>query len=294
MSWRTVIVANHSKLDLQIGFMQVRGDNETKRIILDEIDIVILESTAVSVTTALLAEFVKRKIGVIICDAKRFPVAELLPYHGCHDSTRRLRMQLQWSQDVKELIWQKIVKEKIANQVRLLQRYGKNDTANSLLQYVSQVVLGDESNREGLAAKLYFPALFGDGFTREKKCDVNIALDYGYQVMLSVFARELAAEGYVTELGIFHNNVHNSYNLASDLIEPFRPLVDAKVLELFQDKNRCFDKEVRREIVTMLHEEIEISGNRQTIINAIVIYTRSITDGLNNCTSDNIRFPVYE
>jgi CRISPR-associated endonuclease Cas1 subtype II len=155
-------------------------------------------------------------------------------------------------------------------------------------------VLGDESNREGLAAKLYFPALFGDGFTREKKCDVNIALDYGYQVMLSVFARELAAEGYVTELGIFHNNVHNSYNLASDLIEPFRPLVDAKVLELFQDKNRCFDKEVRREIVTMLHEEIEISGNRQTIINAIVIYTRSITDGLNNCTSDNIRFPVYE
>jgi CRISPR-associated endonuclease Cas1 subtype II len=294
MSWRTVIVANHSKLDLQIGFMQVRSDNETKRIILDEIDLVILESTAVSVTTALLVELIKRKIGVILCDSKRFPIAELVPYHGCHDSTRRLRMQLQWSQGAKELIWQKIVKEKITNQASLLQRYGKNDTASMLLQYVSQVQLGDKTNREGLAAKLYFPALFGDGFTREKMCDVNVALDYGYQVMLSVFARELSAEGYVTELGIFHNNVHNSYNLASDLIEPFRPLVDSKVLELFQDKDSIFDKEVRRAMVALLHEEIEISGNRQTIINAIVTYTRSITDGLNNCTSDNVRFPTYE
>lgn len=294
MSWRTVIAANHSKLDLQIGFLQVRGDNETKRIILDEIDLLILESTAVSVTTALLSELIKRKIGVILCDSKRFPIAELVPYHGCHDSTRRLRMQLLWSQGAKELIWQKIVKEKIANQVKVLQRYGKIDTASMLLQYISQVELGDKSNREGLAAKLYFPALFGDGFTREKKCEVNVALDYGYQVMLSVFARELAVGGYVTELGIFHNNIYNSYNLASDLIEPFRPLVDSKVLELFQDKSRCFDKEVRREMVALLHEEIEISSNRQTIINAIAIYTRSITDGLNNCTSDNVCFPVYE
>ena len=150
MSWRTVIVANHSKLDLQIGFMQVRGDNETKRIILDEIDLLILESTAVSLTTALLTELIKRKVGVIVCDAKRFPVAELIPYHGSHDSTRKLRNQLQWTQRDKEIIWQRIVKEKISNQALLLQKQGKEDAADSSVQSGSSAGIGEVRDCNGI------------------------------------------------------------------------------------------------------------------------------------------------
>ena len=79
MSWRTVIVSSHAKLDLQVGFMQIRGDDGVRRIILDEIDVLMVESTAVSLTAALLAELVERKVRVIFCDRKRLPVAELTP-----------------------------------------------------------------------------------------------------------------------------------------------------------------------------------------------------------------------
>ena len=132
--------------------------------------------------------------------------------------------------------------------------------------------------------------MFGRDFTREKRCDINSALDYGYQVMLSVFAREVAVEGYVTELGIFHDNVYNSYNLASDLIEPFRPLVDAVVRDWFSNLDQEFDKDLKRKLVGLLHEEVRIDGSSQTVINAIISYTRSVTDALMTGDVSGLRF----
>lgn len=292
MSWRTVIVSSHAKLDLQVGFLQVRGEDGTKRVVLDEIDILLVESTAVSLTAALVAELVARKVRVIFCDKKHFPLAEVVPYHGCHDSSRRLKMQLSWTRRTRELVWQRIVKEKIINQAKLLSRVGKRDACALLTRFSEEVDPGDARNREGLAAKQYFAALFGSDFTREKPCDVNAALDYGYQVMLSVFAREISCEGYVTEIGIFHDNVFNGYNLASDLIEPWRPLVDAFVRDWFSNLDQEFDRELRRKLVSLLHEDIMIDGAQQTVMNAIVLYTRSITDAMFSGEVSGLRFPL--
>ena len=290
MSWRTVIVSSHAKLDLQVGFMQIRGDDGVRRVILDEIDVLMIESTAVSLTAALLAELVERKVRVIFCDRKRLPVAELTPCHGCHDSSRRLKMQLEWTREARDCVWQVIVKEKICNQAALLWRIGKRQECDLLLRYAQEIAPGDTTNREGIAAKVYFSGLFGSDFTREKRCDINSALDYGYQVMLSVFAREVAVEGYVTELGIFHDNVYNNYNLASDLIEPFRPLVDAVVRDWFSNLDQEFDKDLKRKLVGLLHEEVKIDGSSQTVINAIISYTRSVTDALMTGNVSGLRF----
>lgn len=290
MSWRTVIVSSHAKLDLQVGFMQIRGDDGTRRIILDEIDILLVESTAVSITAALLAELVSRKVKVIFCDGKRLPNAELVPYHGCHDGARRLKMQLGWDDTVKRRVWQCIVKEKILNQASHLTIAGKYRERDTLLKYAEEVNEGDSTNREGLAARQYFAALFGSDFTRDKKCDVNAGLDYGYQVMLSVFAREIALEGYLVQLGIFHDNIYNNFNFASDLIEPFRPLVDHVVRVWFSDSDRVFDKDIKRKLVGLLHDEVTIAESKQTVINAIVSYTRSVTDALHTGDVNTIRF----
>ena len=290
MSWRTVIVSSHAKLDLQVGFMQIRGDDGVRRVILDEIDVLMIESTAVSLTAALLAELVERKVRVIFCDRKRLPVAELTPCHGCHDSSRRLKMQLEWTREARDCVWQAIVKEKICNQAALLRRIGKRQECDLLLRYAQEIAPGDRTNREGIAAKVYFSGLFGSDFTREKRCDINSALDYGYQVMLSVFAREVAVEGYVTELGIFHDNVYNNYNLASDLIEPFRPLVDAVVRDWFSNLDQEFDKDLKRTLVGLLHEEVKIDGSSQTVINAIISYTRSVTDAFMTGNVSGLRF----
>lgn len=294
MSWRTVIVSSHAKLDLQVGFMQIRNEEGLKRIILDEIDVLMIESTAVSITAALLSELVNRKVKVVFCDKQRLPIAELIPYHGCHDSSRRLKLQIAWDEEVKRRVWRRIVMEKILNQAKLLRRAGKRQEYENLLHYSESVEPGDVTNREGLAAKQYFAALFGSDFTREKKCDVNAALDYGYQVMLSVFAREIAAEGYVTELGIFHDNIYNGFNLASDLIEPFRPLVDSVVRDWFSALDQEFDKDLKRKLVGLLHEEIPINGNMQTVMNAIIVYTRSVTDAMFSGDETIIKFPNYE
>lgn len=294
MSWRTVIVSSHAKLDLQVGFMQIRCESGMRRVILDEIDVLLIESTAVSLTAALLAELVSRKVRVIFCDRKRLPIAELTPCHGCHDSTRKLRNQLAWTKSVRDEVWREIVKEKISNQAKHLAKRRKEQVCRSLLAYADSVELGDVTNREGLAAKQYFAALFGKAFSREQRCDVNAALDYGYQVMLSFFAREIAVEGYLTELGIFHDNVFNNYNLASDLIEPFRPLVDERVWAWFQDEGNHFGTELKRILVRILHEEIKIAGSSQTVSNAIIAYTRSVTDALNDGVAMKLVFPNYE
>ena len=228
MSWRIVVISKRAKLDYQLGYMVVRSEEITK-IHLGEIATVIIESTAVSITTSLLAELTKKKIKVIFCDEKRNPSSELIGYYGSHDTSNKVRKQIQWSKNVKETIWTEIVTEKIRKQKELLEYLGK-DEAILLNSYIKEIRLNDETNREGHAAKVYFNALFGLDFTRTADSLTNAALNYGYSIILSTFTREIVANGYITQLGLFHDNMFNQFNLASDLMEPFRVLVDKEVI----------------------------------------------------------------
>ena len=184
MSWRTVVISNNAKLDYQIGYLVVRG-SETTKIHLNEIGMLIIESTAVSMTSYLLNELVKNKIKVVFCDEKRNPSSELVPYYGSHDTSAKIRKQIEWTKDDKAHIWTEIVSEKIKQQALLLQKYGKQE-ANMLFQYMHEVEFGDVTNREGHAAKVYFNALFGKSFTRTEDNPVNAALNYGYSIILSI------------------------------------------------------------------------------------------------------------
>lgn len=228
MSWRVVVITKRAKLDLQLGKMVVRSD-ETVKIVLSEISTIIIESTAVSLTTSLIAELAKRKIKVIFCDEKRNPSCELVNYYGSHDTSNKVRRQIVWKQSTKEAVWTEIVTEKIRKQKELLEALGKEEAA-LLSSYLREIVWNDETNREGHAAKVYFNALFGMDFTRTEDNFVNAALNYGYSIILSAFTREVVANGYITQLGLFHDNMFNQFNLASDLMEPFRILVDREVI----------------------------------------------------------------
>ena len=223
MSWRTIVITKRAKLDLQLGFMVVRGE-DTMKVALNEIAVVLIESIAVSLTTSLLAELTKRKVKVIFCDEKRNPSSELVSYYGSHDTSNKIRKQIAWRQNTKEAVWTEIVSEKIRKQKELLELLGKEE-AELLSSYLQQIAWNDETNREGHAAKVYFNALFGLDFTRTEDNLINAALNYGYSIILSSFTREIVANGYITQLGLFHDNMFNQFNLASDLMEPFRPLV---------------------------------------------------------------------
>ncbi|MGM9613701.1 MAG: type II CRISPR-associated endonuclease Cas1 [Butyricicoccus sp.] len=276
MSWRTVVVSSRCKLDMKMGYMVIRGE-DTRRIFLDEIAILLIENPAVSLTGCLLEALVERKVRVIFCDGKRSPMAELVPYHGSHDSARKLRQQIAWGEEIKGVVWSAIVAEKIAQQAALLAEQKQQREALMLESYIPQIEFQDATNREGHAAKVYFNALFGMEFSRRAEDPINAALNYGYSLLLSAFNREITACGYLTQLGLHHDNVFNPFNLSSDLMEPFRVLVDRRVLELEFSE---LDKNTRLALVDVLNDEVTIRDNAQTVANAVRIYVKSVFDTL--------------
>lgn len=289
MSWRIIVISQRAKLDLQLGYMVVRGENVTK-IVLSEISTILIESTAVSLTTSLLAELAKRKIKVIFCDEKRNPSSELVSYYGSHDTSNKVRKQIAWGQKIKEAVWTEIVTEKIRKQKELLELKGKEE-AELLSSYLREITWNDETNREGHAAKVYFNALFGKDFTRTEDNPINAALNYGYAIILSTFTREVVTNGYITQLGLFHDNMFNQFNLAFDLMEPFRVLVDKEVLEMKPDK---MEHEEKMRLVNILNYEVRIGGKIQYVNNAIKIYCKSVFDALNENDSALIQFYKIE
>lgn len=286
MSWRTVVIEENAKLDYQLGYMVVRKDKIIK-IHLSEISNVIIETTAVSITSALLCELIKNKIKVIFCDEKRNPFSELMPCYGSHDSSRKIRNQIKWDGFIKEKIWTEIVRQKIMCQKELLHYLGRYKEENIIKSYIEELKLGDETNREGHAAKVYFNSLFGMNFTRDDCCEINSALNYGYSIILSAFNREISACGYITQIGIFHDNIFNHFNLSSDLMEPFRPLIDKKVYFMNMDR---FGKDEKRELLSVLNMEVYIGGRKEYVNNAIGIYCRSVFEALNEKDPSIIEF----
>lgn len=285
MSWRTVVVSNSSKLDYRMGYLVVRAE-ETTKIHLSEVSMIIIESTAVSLTAALLAELTKKKVKVIFCDEKRNPSSELVSYYGSHDTSVKVRTQITWSPDVKAAVWTEIVGEKIRKQAEHLACHGMPE-AEKLFQYITEIEFGDASNREGHAAKVYFNALFGKDFSRSSENSVNASLNYGYGIILSCFTREIVANGYITQLGLFHDNMFNQFNLASDLMEPFRPVVDRVVWDLWPEK---FGTEEKRKVLEVLDKQVQINGRSELIGNAIKIYCKSVFDALNENDCSMLKF----
>ncbi len=290
MSWRVVVISSRCKLDFKMGYLVARGE-EVKRVFLDELALLMIENPAVSLTGCLLSELVERKIKVIFCDSRRSPQAELLPYYGCHDSPRKIRAQIAWSEQIKGAVWGAIVAAKIERQAAFLLELGFSKEAELLRGYMGQLKFQDASNREGHAAKVYFNALFGPDFSRPEESPLNAALNYGYSLLLSAFNREVAANGYLTQVGLHHDNVFNHFNLSSDLMEPFRILIDRAVYGL---KPTELDKTVKRALLDSLNGQVLIGGSRQTLLNAIGIYSRSVFEALNAAEPGLISFWSHE
>ena len=290
MTWRTVVIRERAKLDYSLNFMTVRQEAGVRKISLGEIYMVIVENTAVSLTAVLLNELIKNKIKVVFCDEKRNPSSELIQYYGSHDTSLKYKNQLEWSKESKEKIWTRIVYEKIFNQMQFLKKLNKEEY-RLLEQYLSELEWNDSSNREGFAAKVYFNAIYGMNFSRNKECFINTALDYGYSIILSAFNREIVASGYFTQLGLCHRNPFNKFNLSSDFMEPFRILIDEEVYNL---EGTEFTKEHKNKLINILNKTVIIDDKNQTIANAIRIYCRSLFSALAENDLEYIKMYRYE
>ena len=285
-----MVVSSNAKIDFKMDYLVIRTLDDAKRVHISEIAVLMLESTAISLTAYAICELLSHKVKVIFCDKQRNPYGELLPCSGSHDSTAKIRQQIAWKPETKQAVWTEIIRAKIRHQRDVLMRYRKPQT-ELLTTYLQELQLGDATNREGHAAKVYFNALFGMEFSRATPVPINAALNYGYGLILSAINREIAAAGYLTQLGIFHDNTFNAYNLGCDLMEPLRPLIDNAVVQM---QPELFEKDEKHALVRLLNTEVTVDGKHHVLLYALRLYCASVFRALLNDDVAEIRLIEYE
>lgn len=288
MSFRTVIITRQSKLSYKNRFLVVKKENEEKYIHLSEIDTIVIDSISVTVTTYLLKELSDNKINIIFCDEKHNPFGELSSYYSKYNSSKKIREQIRWTEKKKKEMWSKIVTNKIKNQARLIRKI-TGEANDLLLSYVEEVQLGDKTNREGHAAKVYFNLLFGRDFVRNSGDDINAALNYGYAIFLSTINKEIISNGYLTQLGIHHKNEFNQFNLTCDLMEPFRVIVDHFI---YYNQKRKFDADYKIDIINILNNTYKYQNKNYTLKDIIKQYVFNTLESMNK-TKDYKEF-IYD
>lgn len=278
MSFRTVVVTKQSKLSYKNRFLVVKQEGEEKYIHLSEIDTIIVDSISVSISAYLLKELSDNKINIMFCDEKHNPFGELSSYYSRHNSSKKIKIQIQWKQKEKDKIWKEIVKNKIMNQALLINKIS-SENYDLLLSYIDEVLIGDKSNREGHAAKVYFNTLFGKNFVRNNDDSINAALNYGYAILLSTINKEVVANGFLTQLGIHHKNEFNEFNLTCDLMEPFRVVIDNFV---YYNQKRELNTEYKLDIVNILNDTFKYQNKSYILKDIIKMYVKNVLDSVGN------------
>lgn len=289
MSFRTVVVTKQSRLTYKNRFLVVKQDIDEKYIHLSEIDTIIIDSPAVSISAYLLKELSDNKINIIFCDEKHNPFGELQSYYLSHNSPKKIMLQSKWDEETKKMIWKEIIVNKIQNQYLLLKK-AKLESSDLLLEYSKKVVLGDKTNREGHAAKVYFNNLFGKSFTRNQENSINAALNYGYAILLSTINKEIVSNGYITQLGINHKNEFNEFNLSCDFMEPFRVIIDEFV---YYNIPTVLDTEYKMKLVNLLNDTYSYEKKKFTLKDIIKKYVRNILNTIELGTEYKA-FKLYE
>ena len=235
MSWRSVVISKPAKLKRE-HFSLAIEQSQTAFVPFEDIAVIVLAHREITITHPVLSACGEYGISLFASGDNHQPNAVLLPFLQHSRAVRMQRLQLDVDRPTAKRAWAEVVKAKINNQTFVLKAF-ELDIAERLSSHSRRVRSGDPDNLEAQAAAAYFPALFGRRFNRAQTSWVNSALDYGYAVMRGACARALVAHGMLPSIGLFHNSEQNAFNLADDLIEPFRPVVDLHVARIARAGN---------------------------------------------------------
>ncbi|NCU29090.1 type II CRISPR-associated endonuclease Cas1 [Candidatus Saccharibacteria bacterium] len=292
MAWQVIGISNPAQLNLKDRQLVIKQD-ETVSLPIEDIDALILDSYGITTTANLITELSSNGTTVVVCDEKHLPASVILPYSQHSRQAKVSRQQLAMSQPLRKQLWQKIIVQKITNQATVLQQFDYD--ATPLKDMAKIIKSGDSDNRESQAARLYFSLLLDDS-TRRKPMWHNSALNYGYAMVRSHIARHIASRGLVASQGIFHRSELNSFNLADDIIEPFRPVVDEYVLShvaLFHigETDASLTKEDRCKIVDILNYSVTIDNRKYPIKFAIERTIESFIQAIESGEGSNLLLP---
>lgn len=271
---------------LHRGFLLVQeGEAELGRLDLDGIAAILISSHGATVSTGAIAACATRLIPIIISDSRHQPIAITTPLSHHFDQQRRYLRQARLKSGKTNQLWQAIVKAKIRNQARLLQEIGSDKVAR-LDRLRSTVRAGDPTNAEAHAAQIYWPALFGDAFRRDKKADgLNAMLNYGYAVLRALTVKALLATGLHPSFGLHHHNRQNPFCLADDVMEPFRPLIDQLVFTMAAHDITTLDRRGKTILASLVMADVASLGTLSPLGQSVVRLCQALHDQMAGVTT---------
>jgi CRISPR-associated protein Cas1 len=286
---RTLFFENKCSLTLKYEQLVVKTVDKEKTIPIEDIGFIVIENQETYISIPALSKLAANNVSVIFCDNKHMPQSMLLNLDAHHIQQELFRYQINASEPLKKQLWQQIIKHKIKNQSSLLIRNGKNDSP--LDYYQSKVLSGDSDNREAVAAAYYWKNIFEFNFKRERNGTYpNLFLNYGYIILRAAVARAISGSGLLNTLGIHHHNKYNAFCLADDIMEPYRPLIDAKVLNII-DKYDEHDliTPIKLELLSVLTQTVYFEDTKSPLMIAL----SRTTSSLQQCFAGKSRKILY-
>lgn len=277
MSWRVLYIEESESISLYLDNIKVKRATVELTFPLNDICMIVIDNYKLTLTVGLANACSIRNIPIIMCGDNHHPLNILLPLSGHYNSSKVFLEQLNWKEDYKERFWKLYIKQKIKNQLFILKRNKPESTeAISLIEnFISEVENFDKTNREGLAAKVYFRALFGPTFSRQNEDTINACLNYGYSIIRSLISKIIVAKGLNPQLGIFHKGAANYFNLSDDVIEVFRPIIDNIVYCNFIN-DKIFTREHRTKLLEIVNMKLEINNQKLTLNHSV----EKVVDGI--------------
>ncbi|CAN5405596.1 type II CRISPR-associated endonuclease Cas1 [soil metagenome] len=289
MAWHSVVISNPAKLSRHNFSLRIEQE-EAAQVPFEDIAIIVLNHQAISLTHPVLSACAEYGVGLFSTGENYQPNGVFMPFLPHSRTVKVMRQQMALDKPTAKRTWTHLVRSKIANQAECLELASQTG-ADYLRAMAQKVRSGDPDNIEAQASAFYFRTLFGKGFNRASEVRTNAALNYGYAILRGTIARVLVAHGFLPALGLHHHSEQNAFNLADDLIEPFRPLVDLFVRLKFQENNKELNPKDKSSLVGLLHYDLAVDTGNSTTLVAIDKCVTSLARVIEQSNSDLISLP---
>jgi CRISPR-associated endonuclease cas1, NMENI subtype len=293
MLYRSIYIGNPAYLKLKDKQLKV-SDPKTKEekgsVPIEDIGLLMLDHYQITLSHQLIQELMKNNVILISCDERHLPLAGMLPFSGNTLFSERVKTQIEVSEPLKKQLWKQTIECKIQNQLKVLEQLGKY--ASPMYEYLKEVKSGDTTNMEGIAAQHYWKYLIDNDFLRDRFGDYpNPFFNFGYGVLLSIIARALVDTGLLLVLGIFHRNKYNPYCLASDIMEPYRPIADLLVMKWLQlhPEKQSLDKESKSFLLQIATQDVNI----EKLVRPLIVGVKMTASSLLKCYTGEKRQMSY-
>ncbi|MFV0480207.1 MAG: type II CRISPR-associated endonuclease Cas1 [Anaerorhabdus sp.] len=269
MGWKTIYIDEHCNVSLSMSSLKVKLDDDYISVPLQDIQTVVFAHDKMTITLPIINALIENNVGIIVTNKSKDPSGIFLPFNNHSVVFKQLKQQLEWKKTRKKKLWKLIIQDKIASEIELMKLFDCDDSDIRVMDmYNKNVENGDASNREGIAARLYFQKIFGEDFIRHQDDVYNFALDYGYKIVASIISRYIASRGYLVQYGINHIGESNPFNLTYDFIEVFRIFVDYLVLTKIEPAN-LFSMEDRINLVDIGNYMVRVNNKKYRLSHAI-------------------------